>query len=415
MPLSDPQKIIADSGARFRVAAAGRRFGKTHIAVRELARAARLPSRVCWYVAPSYRMCRQIVWDKLKAKMISLNWVSKINESDLRIELRNGSIIALRGADNFDSLRGVGLDCLVMDETADIDERAFTEVLRPTLADREGRALFLGTPKGRNWFFDLYQRGQDPTEHSWESWSWTTADGGQVSEEEIESAKRDLDSRTFEQEFLASFVTHSGVIYYNFDRTSNIKEFTDQIPNDIYVGLDFNISPISAVVAARHGDTLHVFDEISIYGSNTDELIEEMRIRYPRQRIIVMPDPSGVARKTSAGGRTDITILENAGWTVKYRRSHPPVRDRINAVNSLLKNADDQVRLWIDPRCRKLIECLEKQTYKDGTQIPDKDSGFDHMNDALGYLGEYLFPIRKDQEEFEPLPWKMGTRAKKTF
>jgi hypothetical protein len=361
-------------------------------------------------------MSRQIVWDKLKTRLQELRWVRKVNESDLRIELVNGSVIALRGADNFDSLRGVGLDFLVLDEVADIDERAFTEVLRPTLADRQGKALFLGTPKGRgNWLFDLYQRGQDPTEHQWESWQYTTEQGGQVTRDEIEAARRDLDARTYEQEFQASFVTHSGVIYYNFDRTRNVREYQDEVPSHILVGLDFNVNPVSAVVAARTERGLHIFDEILIYGSNTDELVDELKNRYPNNRVTVFPDPAGSARKTSSAGRTDITILENAGFAVKYHRSHPPVRDRINAVNSLLLNAASETRLLIDPRCRTYIECLEKQTYKEGTQIPDKDSGFDHLNDAAGYLCEYLFPIRKDREEADLGTWSVTTRTKRTF
>jgi hypothetical protein len=415
MPLSEPQKIIATSDARFRVAVSGRRFGKTHIAVRELARHASIPGRVCWYVAPSYRMCRQVVWDKLKSRLAELNWIRRVNESDLRIELVNGSIIALRGADNFDSLRGVGLDFLCLDEVADIDERAFTEVLRPTLADRQGRALFLGTPKGRaNWLFDLYQRGQDPTEHQWMSWQYTTESGGMVAPDELAAARNDLGEREYRQEFLASFEQWSGTIYYNFDRAINVRTWSDAPPNNLLLFCDFNVSPMSAAVAVPLQKGLHIIDEIVIYGSNTDELVQEVRNRYPTQRFTAFPDPAGAARKTSAAGRTDITILQNAGFLVKYRNSHPAVRDRINAVNSLLKNTNGEVRLWIDPRCRRVIECLEKQTYKESTQIPDKDLGFDHMNDAIGYGVEFLFPIRREVAQVaEPQPWRVGTHTQR--
>ena len=144
MALSTAQETIAEDPHRFKVVVAGRRFGKTHLAIRELCYYARLPEQEVWYVAPTYKQAKMIVWRKLKNKLQDLKWVKKANESELTILLKNGSTIALKGADNEDSLRGVGLDYLIMDEFADIDPEAFFEVLRPTLADREGKAMFIG-------------------------------------------------------------------------------------------------------------------------------------------------------------------------------------------------------------------------------------------------------------------------------
>ena len=213
MPLNAGQREVSSSPARFRVVIAGRRWGKTHMACRELARFARHPDRRIWYIAPSYRMAKQIAWDHLKARLYSLNWIAKVNESDLSIKLVNGSQIALRGADNPDSLRGVFLDFCVFDEFAMIDEKAWTEVIRPALSDRQGSAMFISTPMGRNWAFDLYNRGVDKTEHNWESFTYTTLEGGNVTEAEIESARTDMDERQFKQEYLASFETYEGVIF----------------------------------------------------------------------------------------------------------------------------------------------------------------------------------------------------------
>ena len=405
MPLNAGQKQVATSTARFRVDVAGRRWGKTWLATRELARAARLPNRRVWYIAPSYRMAKAIVWDSIKWRLQDLNWVQRINESDLSITLRNGSTIALRGADNPDSLRGVGLDFVVMDEFAMIDEKAWTEVLRPTLSDRGGHAMFITTPMGTsNWAFDLYNRSTLDT--NWASWTFRTIEGGNVSAEEIEQARRDLSDRQFRQEYEATFETYAGRIYYNFDRDRNLVQYRDQIPREILVFCDFNVNPISAAVAVTTRTGIHIIDEITIYGSNTDELVDEIRTRYPDKSVKVYPDPAGVQRKTSAGGRTDITILENAGFRVFYHRNHPQVRDRINAVNAALLSADDHVALLIDPRCRRVIECLEKQIYKEGTQVPDKDGGFDHMNDAIGYGVEYLRPVTKERTvKAQPARW----------
>ena len=398
MALSAPQAAITRCTQRFRVVIAGRRFGKTHLSVRELCKAASQPDKEIWYCAPTYKQAKMIVFKKLRKKLVSLRWVSKINETSLSFELKNGSTISLKGADNYDSLRGVGLDFLVMDEFADIDPEAWFETLRPTLADKMGRALFIGTPKGMNWAKDLYDMAEEYPEE-WASFQYTTEDGGNVSIEEIEAARRTLDEKTFNQEFRATFETFSGRVFYAFNRALNCKAYTGALPYEILIGTDFNIDPMSAVVAVRNGDVLHIIDEIRMMGSNTDELVEEIRNRYPTQRIVAFPDPAGGQRKTSAGGKTDHTILRNAGFTVKSHNSTSSVRDGINAVNSKLSSSSGVITLFVDPKCKYVIECLEKQTYKTGTSIPDKASGFDHMNDALRYMVEYLFPIRQPVKE----------------
>ena len=409
MALSEGQLQISKSQRRFRVAICGRRrWGKTYLSIREIAKFARIPEQKVFYIAPSYRMAKQIVWYKLKYRMMDLNWLKRANESDLSLHLVNNSKIYLRGADNYDSLRGVGLDFIVMDEFAMIDQKAWTEVLRPTLSDTGGSALFISTPMGQgNWAYDLYQKHiEDPD--NWASWQFTSLSGGRIPLEEIEQAKRDLDERTFRQEYLASFETFSGRIYYSFDRAHNVSKYTGEAPSIIYCGIDFNVDPMSCVIATRYGDVLHIIDEVRLFGSNTQELCDELQQRFPRSRIWAYPDPAGRQRKSSAGGATDITILSNAGFTVKVPRAHTPVRDRINAVNSRLCDSTGARHLLIDPKAKYTIEGLERQTYKEGTSQPDKDSGYDHMNDALGYMVDYLFPIRKDIDPKLLVPQRWG-------
>jgi phage terminase large subunit len=407
MPLSKAQNTVAQDATRFRVVVAGRRFGKTFLSIRELCYHAKEPDKDVWYLAPTYKMARGIVWKKLKNKLSDLNWIQKTNETELSILLRNGSTITLKGADNYDSLRGVGLDFIVLDEFADISPDAWYEVLRPTLSDKQGRALFIGTPKGiGNWAYEIYQNTlEDPK--SWTSYSFTTIEGGNVLEEEIESARRDLDERTFRQEYLATFETFSGRIYYAFDRAHNVRKYEGNTPDVVYVGMDFNIDPMSAVVATRIGDTLHIIDEVRLFSSNTKEMVDEIKQRFPKSKVWVYPDPAGSQRKTSAGGMTDITILQNAGFVVKAPRAHTPVRDRINAVNSRLCDSTGIRRLFIDGKCKYTIEGLERQTYKEGSSQPDKDSGYDHLNDSLGYAIDYLFPVRRDidPELLTPQRW----------
>ena len=396
MALSQPQSKVAKDPTRFRVVVAGRRFGKTHLAIRELCYWARIPEQNVWYVAPTYKQSKNIVWRKLKKRLQELNWAEKINESELSIVLKNASIISLKGADNYDSLRGVGLDGIVLDEFADIAPEAWFETLRPTLSDTGGKALFIGTPKGiGNWAYELYQNSLDDPKH-WSSYQFTTIDGGRVPEEEIIQAQKDLDERTFRQEYLATFETFSGRIYYSFDRANNVREVETLNTDVIYTGWDFNIDPMSVIIAVRKGDDLYVIDEIRMYSSNTQEAITEISARYPRSKIWAYPDPASRQRKTSAGGSTDLIQLQNAGLVVKCPHAHTPIRDRINAVNSRLCDSLGERHLFISPKCKHTIEGLERQTYKDGSSQPDKDSGYDHMMDALGYMVDYMFPVRKD-------------------
>jgi hypothetical protein len=405
MALSKPQETIANCPTRFITVVAGRRFGKTHLSIRQLCFHAKDPDKEVWYVAPTYKQAKQIVWRKLKNKLNDLRWSAKVNESELTIILKNGSVISLKGADNADSLRGVGLDYLVMDEFADIDPEAWYEVLRPTLADKQGGALFIGTPKGLgNWAHDLFNMPMDQPDQ-WSSFQYTTIEGGNVKPEEIEAARKDLDERTFRQEFMATFETYAGRIYYAFERKNNVKELTDYKTDVIYIGIDFNIDPMSAVLATRMGDTLYVFDEIRMFSSNTAELVAEIQARYPKSRIWAYPDPASRQRKTSAGGATDLTILQNAQFIVKCPTSHTPVRDRINAVNSRLCDSTGIRHLYIHPRCKYTIEGLERQTYKEGTTQPDKESGYDHQMDALGYLVDYMFPVRREVTPQPPQRW----------
>jgi hypothetical protein len=414
MKLTAAQSKIANDRHRFKVVIAGRRFGKTHLAVRELCYNAKEPNKEVWYVTSSYRAAKMIAWKKLKERLQTLRWIQRVNESELSILLKNGSTISLKGADNADSLRGVGLDFLVIDEVAEVDSESWYEVLRPTLADKQGGAMFIGTPKGAtNWAKDLFDMEIEFPEQ-WKSFSFTTIEGGNVPESEIEAARRDLDERTFRQEFLASFESYAGRIYYAFDRKENVKQYDSPVPDVLYIGIDFNIDPVSAVVMARHGDTLHIIDEIRIFGSNTQELVDEILTRYPRQKIMAYPDPAGRQRKTSAGGTTDIIILQNAGFVVKAPHAHTPIRDRVNAVNARLCSTKSIRNLFIDPKCKHTLEGLERHSYKEGSSQPDKDSGYDHMMDALGYCVDYLFPVRKDHGHVEqPTRWNLTTGVKR--
>lgn len=406
MPLSKAQATIANDTHRFKTAVCGRRFGKSFLSMHAMAKVARHPDKLVWYIAPTYRMSKQIMWKKLKKKLLSLNWVEKINESDLSLLLRNGSEICLRSADNPDSLRGVGLDYVVLDEAADMDPSVWYEVIRPTLSDTGGGALILGTPKGMNHLKDLYDMAKiDPD--NWASFQYTTLDGKNVPELEIEAARRDLDERTFRQEYEATFEQYSGLIYYGFGdhNVGATPEITER--DTILVGLDFNVDPLASVVATRVNDQLYIHEEIVISGATTYDLVSEVRRKYPHNRIEVMPDSSGAQRRTSSN-TTDHAILHNAGWRVNVGRTNPAVLDRIAAVNSRLKSSTGAVHVTINNSCKKLIKGLGAQCYKEGTRLPEKGGANDlsHLNDAFGYLINWYWPIKREVDTSDqPKTW----------
>jgi len=359
-----------------------------------MAKFARVPHRKIVYVAPTHAQAKQIIFDELVDRLRTVRWVERVNISEMNIYLKNKSVIMIRSGDKPDRLRGLAIDFLVLDEFADINPDIW-ESVRPALSDRKGHCLFIGTPKGFNWARDLFENGLNDDMPDWEAFSFTTLDGGRVAEEEITSARRDLDERSFRQEYMATWEQYSGNIYFSFDRDMHTKSTEQPTDKDvIHIGIDFNVSPMSAICFVARKDGLHAFDEIVIYGSNTYEMCDEIKQRFPKNRITVYPDASGGNQNTK--GISDHKILQNSGFDLKAPRANPPVKDRISAVNAALKSADGSIRLRINKKCRKLIEALTKQTYKDDTRQPDKSLGVDHFNDAAGYCVHYLMPVKRD-------------------
>jgi hypothetical protein len=407
MKLTDPQKTISNDSARFRVVVAGRRFGKTFLAINELAKFARYPNQKCLYIATTYRQAKGVIWDDLLQLLYEKNWVKKVNLSELTVTLVNNSIITLRSSDNNSALRGTKWNFISLDEYASMDPATWDSILRPTLSDTEGHALFIGTPYGRNHFWDLYNNAN--TLDDWSSYQFTTAQGGNVAPEEIEAAKRDMAEREFNQEYNATFEDAAGIIAYAFSQ-DNVKKAPQLSPsNALHIGMDFNTDNFAACVMLQNKDTLHVIDEIMLQNASTGDMCKEIQQRYGRRMIFVYPDASGNQRKTSANGLTDHLILHNAGFKVRTPKTNPAVKDAIAAVNSRLRSTTGDIKLYIDPKCKNTLDSMNKFTYKEGSRVPDKTSGYDHMFDALKYCVWQLFPIQ--QMRFDTLP---GNRYRST-
>lgn len=201
------QREIALDDARFKVAACGRRFGKTRLGAALCIMTAGQRGRA-WWVAPTYKV-GQVGW-RLLSRMAQQVPGADVQKAERLITFPGGGEIYVRSADNPNSLRGEGLDFVVLDECAFIHEDAWQEALRPALSDHKGRAMFISTPKGQNWFYRLWLRCADPTQEEWRGWRLPTSDNPYIDPAEIEAARISLPERVFRQEYLAEFLAEAG-------------------------------------------------------------------------------------------------------------------------------------------------------------------------------------------------------------
>lgn len=410
-------RIRGGLGFRFRAVCAGRRSGKTTLMVHETLWRALKPSYFCirsvkpkiWYVAPTYGQAKELIWEPLCDT--AGGWAVKLNESKLSMTFRNGSTLALRGADYAKTLRGSGLDFVAVDEFADIrnGKHTWEEVLRPMLSDRLGGALIGGTPRGRNHFYEVWREaGWKP---GWTNYSFTTAEGGIVKKSEIASAKEELDEKSFKQEYLASFETFAGLVYYAFDREIHVKPCALNPQQEILWCLDFNVDPMCSVIAqmhpygsGRHQRIVEVCDEISIPNSNVYEACEAFarKVGLFAERygvtVTIYADASGDSRNHV--GTTAIQAIKqwfnrHPNYRVYYKipQANPAVADRVRTVNSVLRSIAGEVRMQIDPKCKKLIADFEQVEWANemGLEINKSDPKLTHISDALGYMTSQEF------------------------
>ena len=200
------QQEVWSDDSRFKVIAAGRRTGKSMLAAwRLIVSALEAKKGQVWYIAPTQQQARDIMWQQLLELGHPVIASSHIN--NMQVTLINGSVISLKGADRPETMRGVALKFVVLDEYADIKPTVFEQILRPALADLKGHCIFIGTPKGRNHFYDIYNMGRSnkPETKAWKSWHFTSFDNPLLDKEEIEVAKSTMSTFAFRQEFMASF------------------------------------------------------------------------------------------------------------------------------------------------------------------------------------------------------------------
>ena len=212
--LHPAQLEIFNSTARFKVVSAGRRFGKSRLAAWILIiKALQSESKDVFYIGPTFQQAKDIMWNMLKELLHDTDLIETTHENTATMKLHNGRRISLKGSDRPDTLRGVGLAYVVLDEYASMKVEVWEQIIRPTLSDVKGGALFIGTPAGKNHFYDLFLEAEK--DEDWEAFQYTSTDNPLIDPKEVEVAKRTMSTQAFRQEFEASFVSFTGGIFKN--------------------------------------------------------------------------------------------------------------------------------------------------------------------------------------------------------
>ena len=387
LTINNAREEILNDQSRFKVIVAGRRWGKTVLALMWLCLGDILPNERRWFIAPTYRQGKMIAFPLLRQLFRGR---AKINESELKVTLPNEAEICIKGADNEDSLRGAGLNRVILDEYAYFKPHVWEEIVLPMLATSQGDAMFIGTPNGFDTMYELFLKGQSDPE--WASWQYKTIEGGFVSDDEIDRLRANMDGRLYRQEMEGSFESTGNRAAYNFDRDIHIKK-ADSLTGNRFIGMDFNVDYMSAVFACEYTDgTVHYFDEIRQANSNTESMAKEMKKKWGLHPTF--PDPAGRARSTTSN-RSDHAILREFGYPVYARRAHPAVKDRLACLNKKLLDAKDKVGMTVDPKCKYLIKDLEQCQRDKRGGIDKSNQELSHMIDACSYLLEMKFPVVK--------------------
>jgi len=317
------QATVHNAMARFKVLAAGRRWGKTRLGVHECLEVAARGGRA-WWVAPSYKMS-EVGWRPLRRMGSKIG--AEVRKVDRSIILPGGGEVSVRSADNPDSLRGEGLNLAILDEIAFMREEAWTEALRPALSDRQGRALFISTPKGRNWFWRLWMRGQEDGDE-WASFRYPTSNNPYIPAEEIEAARASLPERVFLQEYEAEFIDDAGGVFRGVMAAATAKEQIERQEGHEYsIGVDwarFNDATVFAVLDCTLKELCYI-DRMTgtDYGRQ-------------RQRLIALYDrfrPSEIVAEYNSMGGPQVELLQDTGLPVRgFTTTNQTKKEAIDAL-----------------------------------------------------------------------------------
>lgn len=312
------QQPVLNSTARFKILRAGRRFGKTKLAARELlAAAVDGEDKMIWWVANTYRNVRRGYREVLRQLPPALlaKPAPPSSANELILILKNGTRIEFYSGGNPDALAGEGVDFIVVDEAALIPEHVWTQLIRPTLLDSQGKAFIISTPRGRNWFWQLWLRGQDPDYPNYESWHFTSFDNPYIDSTEIEEARESTPAIIYAQEYMAEFVSNAASIF-TLTEESRIAHQLEEAVGHIYVGVDLaKQNDFTVISASRQSDRAPVwlerFHELSWP-------MQRERIMDAVQQLELMPGVTGVTVLVDSTGAGDVVVddLEDDGLDV---------------------------------------------------------------------------------------------------
>lgn len=378
MQLTQSQRIIASDKHRFRVVNCGRRFGKTILAIEEMiALGLHKESRIA-YIAPTYQQARDIAWEQLKKRLIDTN--PEINESRLEVRVKNiqgtQSVISLRGWESIETLRGQSFDLVILDEVASMRYfwEGWQEVVRPTLTDRKGQAMFISTPKGFNHFYELYN--EENKDKNFKSFHFTSYDNPNIPSDEIDEAKNQLTEDQFAQEYLADFRKQEGLVYKEFQRPRHVYSDADIDIAESIGAVDFGFTNPTCVLSILRdrNDVYWITDEYYQTGKTAIQIAEYIQNQEYNK---VYPDPASPQAIKELTDR-HINVYE-------VNKGQDSIINGINKVREMFK----QGRIKIHESCKNLIWELETYSYGERkanhneTEVPIKEN--DHAVDALRY------------------------------
>ena len=398
-----PQAEFLNSTHRHTGLIGGYGSGKTFIGVtKSIIKHRQLSTSVAYYL-PTYPLIRDIAIPKFEEILTNYGITYILNKSDKTITTRYGTIF-LRSMDNSDLIVGYEVGYSLIDEADVLStpkmKDVFVKVIgrnRSVLPNNEPNQLdFVSTPEGYKFLYDFFVTKASDNKLLIKV---STLNNPYVSESYIESLLESYTPQQVQAYIDGEFVNMtSGNVYNMFDRKRNHSDRTIKTGEVLHVGMDFNITNMSAVIhvldSSKHQnikrEVIAVAEITKAY--DTADMISILKQRYTGHKIVIYPDASGDARNTA--GDSDIKLLRKAGFTVRVRSKNPSVRDRITTVNTSLLNAKGETSYYVNTNnCIDYTDALEKMPYKNGR--PDKESGFDHITDAGGYA---LYQIKNSNQ-----------------
>lgn len=391
------QTKVWDSPKRFKVINCGRRTGKSTLsALKMLDFAHSKDGLIVWYIAPTYKQAKNIMWEMIKGYVPPGSVMSQ-NEQELKVVLKNGSILYLKGADNPDSLRGVRIDLAIFDEVAFFDKWDLVwSIMRPTLMDSRAECWFISTPNGYNHFFDLSRRHVDPISGlDWGYFHFTTYDNPHIPIEEIEQTRREVDEDSFAQEMLGDFRRMEGLVYKLFTPEVHVASLDDSFDGIGWLrGLDRGFTNPTAVPYIRINSDGDWYQTHEIYQSGlTNQRLSDMLYEFD-ERLGIKEYEISTMDSAQAG---DIAELQELGHDfIPVRKESGEtnlefVRFKVQRFTNRLK-IDERKRAhyYVHPRCVNTIKEFGSYRYPRNVaklnEIESPIKANDHMMDALGDL-----------------------------